>query len=292
MNSIEINSITELLTHTYSLNPLNSTNKYRGQANFDWSLQPSIYRYENLKRYQTMFYEEILLSQKPKKPIPHILNTSLNIEWLMLCQHYNIPTRFLDWTSDALISLYFACNDSFESDGALFICNQNDYETIPAIDYDPMGIQDLVFINTNIVNPRIRAQSGCFMVWGHSPLNKDISTESYDLLEYYDKNLKKSHFLQKIKIPKCRKRQLLNELESIYGINHNSIYLNAAFEKNILDEFSLIKNISLKYTLYITEAERLSISEKEIIKQQIPHIGENAFGGCVNMKMVKGLIRL
>lgn len=292
MNSIEINSIKELLNHTYNLNPLNSTNKYRGQANFDWSLQPSIYRYENLKRYQTMFYEEILLSHKPKEPIPHILNTSLNIEWLMLCQHYNIPTRFLDWTSDVLISLYFACNESYESDGALFICNQNDYETIPAINYDPMEIQDLVFINTNIVNPRIRAQSGCFMVWGHSPLNKDISTESYDLWEYYDKNLNKSHFLQKIKIPQHRKRQFLNELENIYGINHNSIYLNGAFEKNILDKFSLIKNNSLKYTLYITEAERLSIIEKEIIKQLIPHIGENTFGGCVNMKMVKGLIRL
>jgi hypothetical protein len=292
MNPTEISSINELLNYIYSLSSLNSTYRYRGQANFDWSLQPSIYRYENLKRYQTMFFEEILLSHKPTQPIPNILNTSLNIEWLMLCQHYNIPTRFLDWTSDILISLYFACNDSFESDGSLFICNQNDYETIPAIDYDPMEIQNLVFINTNIINPRMRAQSGCFMVWGHSPLNKEISTESYDLWEYHDTNLDKNHIIQKIKIPKFKKKQLLNDLDTIYGINHNSIYLKPHFERNISNKFSIIKKTSLKYTLYITEAERLSIFEREIIKKRIPHIGENAFGGCVNMKMIKGLIRL
>ena len=30
--------------------------------------------------------------------------------WLFLAQHYNVPTRLLDWTEGALLALYFAIN--------------------------------------------------------------------------------------------------------------------------------------------------------------------------------------
>lgn len=292
MESKIINSITELLNYTYTLNPLCSNYRYRGQSIFDWSLQPSVYRFQNFKRYQTMFFEEILLSQKPSVPYPPILNTTLNLEWLMLSQHYNVPTRFLDWSSDVLTSLYFACNENFNEDGSIFICNQSDYQTIPNINHDPMEIQELVFINTNIINPRLRAQSGSFMVWGHSPLNNDKSRESYDLWEYYENNKTKSHFIEKLKIPKSSKKQILNELDIFYNINQNSLYLGGNIERNLSNNFEIIKNKALKFTLFITDSDKLSIIDKEIIRQLIPNIGENCFGGCESMKSMKGLIRL
>lgn len=40
-------------------------------------------------------------------------------------QHYDKPTRFLDYSTDINVSMYFACCADFEIDGKLFITNYN-----------------------------------------------------------------------------------------------------------------------------------------------------------------------
>jgi len=288
MKNSTINSVQELIQYTsYILDPLNSSYRYRGQSNCSWSLQPSIYRFQNLKRYQTMFFEEILLQYKPKFEIPPILNTNFDFEWLMLCQHYDIPTRFLDWTSDALTSLFFSCNENFNDDGALFICNMNDYPTIPSISYNPVEIQDLVFLNSSILNPRMRAQSGSFMIWGHSPLNPDISKESYDLWEYYNQKIDTKYFIEKLIIPKEKKIEFLHILDKHYNINYENLYLNNVTNKIVLNTLTNTKYEVLNTTLYVTESNKLSSLEKSILKFKLPHLGENCFANCLNMRSMK-----
>lgn len=288
MNHTTINSISELIRHTnYSLDSLNNSYRFRGQSNYFWSLQPSIYRFQNLKRYQTTFFEEILLQYKPKFEIPTILNTNYDFEWLMLCQHYDIPTRFLDWTSDVLISLYFACNNNFNIDGALFICNANDYPSIPSIKCNPREIQELVYFNSNIINPRLRAQSGSFMIWGHSPLNENISKETYDLWAYYKQKNDMKFFIEKLIIPKDKKIEFLKILDQQFNINDASIYLNNNTNKNMLSALTRIKNEVLNKTYFITESEKLSTLQKNLTKLSLPHLGENCFGNCINMRSMQ-----
>ena len=259
---VEFNSTSDAYKYIYNLSLNESSFRYRGQADFGWSLTPSIHRYIRLHRYQTVKHEEFLMLQKPLKPNPPITHTTYDLEWLMICQHYGIPTRLLDWSSDILISLLFACSDvsKMNEDGALFICNMLDYPTY-SFDAPLKEEQNLSFASTSVTNPRMRTQSGSFMIWGLSPLSKD-SKESYDLWEYL-KNTKEESFLEKIRIPKTSKERILHELIEIYSITMDSIYLKGGFiEKNFGKSFLDLKENLRLMTLYQTDADRLSKEEE------------------------------
>lgn len=280
---MNINSVTDILKYTYSLKLIQSTFRFRGQADYNWTLKPSIYRFDSFLRYQTVDFESNLLAFKPSKPIPPLLFTEFDLEWLMLCQHYGVPTRLMDWTSDVLISLFFASYSEPNKDGAVFICNQNDYPLLAAIEMKAMETQELVFVNTSVINPRMRAQSGCFMMWGHAPLNRQESTETYDLWEY-QKKTEKNYFIQKLRIPSYKKKLILNELQNVYSISEDSLFLkNGYLENTYKSNFETLREKARLMTLYKTEAARLSEEEEERAKSFFKFDCRNMIGNCYNL---------
>ena len=282
---MEIKTIAEAYKYLYNLSLSNSDFRFRGQANFDWTLIPSIYRYQKFQRYQTVQFEKNVLQAKPPEPNPPLTHTNYEIEWLMIYQHYGIPTRLNDWSADILIALFFACYNEPEEDGALFVCNQNDYPIFASYEDKIMETQKLAFVNTTVNNPRMRAQSGSFMIWGHSPLNED-STESYDLWEYH-KQENKSHFLEKICIPKESKKKIMNELEKIYSINYDNLYLkNGYLEKTYYSDFQNLKEQSYLMTMYVTDADKLTKSQEYKARSMFNIDCRNMFGGCIRLSKI------
>jgi hypothetical protein len=281
---MEIISTSQALSYLYKLS-LNQTNfRFRGQADSDWPIKPSIYRFSNFYRYQTTIFEKHILEAKPQKPNPPLTHTEFELEWLMICQHYEIPTRLLDWTSDILSALFFACygDKEISENGALYICNQNEYPFFHNYNESLDNRQELAFVSTNVINPRMRTQSGCFMMWGHSPI--DNTTETYDLLQY--QQLKgNSFFLEKLIIPSRSKKQILYELESIYSISHESLYqINGYLENKYKLYFSLLKENARLMTLYMTDADQLNKIEEEKARSLFRIECRNMFGNCMNLR--------
>ncbi|EMW0566186.1 TPA: FRG domain-containing protein [Vibrio parahaemolyticus] len=258
-----IRSISEALTFLYELQLNKGSLFFRGQADYTWKLKPTIYRTDDFLNHQCVQYENNSLRLKPNGPLPPLLHTSYEIEWLMLCQHYGVPTRLLDWSHDILTSLYFACSELPQKNAALFICFANDYPQYSAYDVKINNVKDLAFINTYIINPRVRAQSGAFMIWGNSPLNKGEG-DSYDL-ESYINHGGSTKSLIKLKIPKNAKKAILADLKTLYTVSEDTIYLkNNSRDKNIFEnvDFDEIKRISKLLTLYHTNAELLSSDDE------------------------------
>ncbi|WP_034894739.1 FRG domain-containing protein [Gillisia sp. Hel_I_29] len=282
---MEIKSVTEAFEYLYNLSLNNSDFRFRGQANYEWTLIPSIYRFNNFQRYQTVQFEKNILQAKPPKPNPPLTYTNFELEWLMICQHYGVPTRLIDWTADILIALFFACSNEQINDGALFVCNQNDYPLFASYEDQIMETQKLAFVSTTVNNPRMRAQSGSFMIWGHSPLS-DEKTESYDLWEYH-KEENKSHFLEKILIPSKFKKAIMKQLDEFYSINYSNLYLeNGYLEKTYFSDFQKLKENSRLATLYVTDADKLTEKEEKIARSMFKFDCRNMFGGCIRLSKI------
>ena len=284
---MNINSTSEALTYLYQLSLNQTSFRFRGQADDSWKIRPSIYRCCDFLRYQTTFYEKELLKAKPPKAIPPLTHTDFDLEWLMACQHYGIPTRLVDWTTDILSALFFACYGIKEmtKDGALYICKQSDYPIYSSYQESLSNNQELAFISTYVINPRMRNQSGCFMMWGHSP--KDNSTETYDLQEYHEQN-GASFFFEKLIIPSKSKKKILEELKEYYSITFDSIYLkNGYLERKYGNDFKNLKERARLVTLHLTDADKLSNDEnKKVIKMHGGKDFTNMFRNCFNLKKV------
>lgn len=88
---------------------------FRGQANANWLLSPSLYR-------QNLFEAENLLLTEIKHICPNEFGNN-RFDSLVKMQHFGMPTRLLDVTTNPLVSLYFACESSEQSneDGIVYI---------------------------------------------------------------------------------------------------------------------------------------------------------------------------
>ncbi|MBB1434301.1 FRG domain-containing protein [Pseudoalteromonas sp. SG43-6] len=195
---------------------------FRGQANFEWSLEPSLARIKHPESCYSMSLgnwlelESYLIREFQKFSYPYLKDEPQNkFDWLVHAQHHGLPTRLLDWSENPLKALFFAIENREydEFNGALHLCAPKGIAPSTRDIHQGKGTQ---FFFSSYINDRVSAQEGAFSIpylnikevgFSH---NLDIDTSK--LLAY-----------KKVLIPKEAKPQLRHELNKL-GINHRTIY--------------------------------------------------------------------
>lgn len=96
---------------------------FRGHADPNYTLRPSIMRSDRLEQNESKMYHELLINCPNDFEKCHT-----HLEKLVEMQHYGLPTRLLDITRNPLVALYFACENKPETYGELVLISAEEHE--------------------------------------------------------------------------------------------------------------------------------------------------------------------
>lgn len=243
----QVNNINDFLKIVEQIN-VNHSLFFRGQLEKYNGFTPTIARDAMYLNNETNIVYE---TDEKKSDAFNGLDTP--IKKLAKMQHYGIPTRLVDLTTNPLVALYFAVeNTEDESSGNIYIFDEESYSTnskeakllsiLPYVakrdensivveykkQYNEMItpeevsilIERPIFIEYSneleFSNPRLFEQSGTFVVCTNKCVDGRITDELVSLECF--------HPVEVIRVPFEYKREVKQRLDTEYGINYIKTY--------------------------------------------------------------------
>jgi hypothetical protein len=201
---------------------------WRGQARAEWQLRAGVWRADAPQRVRET---NISIAFRQRARTRHVGCPAQDdvAGWLLLMQHYRLPTRLLDWTESPLIAAYFAVSSNPQADGVLWALDPfrlNEVQVGEAVLFNPEApqisalfaaavsralspsVEAAAFVSSEI-DVRMMVQLAAFTI--HS------NDRPLDALE------RSGEFLARLVIPAAAKRQIASDLR-LLGVRRSNLF--------------------------------------------------------------------
>lgn len=213
MQTYTIKSFVDFIKHSDVFDLLVDNVIFRGQS-VQGNLLPGIARTDPAIDTATMERRSLdELKLLGASFLPSAAETDLDL--LVRAQHFGMKTRLLDWTSNSLAALWFACADPKPGDVFVY-----------ALEVDSLLLDSTVYtqspfktaktraLRPRLNNPRVIAQHGWFTLHRYS-----VKTKCFVPLE---RNPETAKHLYEYKIPSAKRAELLTALDR-HGVSARTL---------------------------------------------------------------------
>lgn len=211
---------------------------FRGQGNISWPIKSKIARLQSFVGGRPreeievdLFDAWVRRVSEPKESIE--FSPKNRWEWLACAQHYGLDTRLLDWTTNPLNALFFACACQEDgADGVVWGMQGLDLPKLnpDAVETNEVGSRQLLDVSGyesdvwfyrpgRSFSSRINAQDGCFTVQRRALLDLREALELNGVIQ--------SCCIQSISIRSAYKSAIITQLRGTYSTGFETLFPDA-----------------------------------------------------------------